>query len=132
MRSEGYGTWSVCLSVCLSVCVSTLILALQATKLLMSDTNGFSATRARKSMWRNARIRERTVVVQRRLCTRHRLHRVRHRFVWSPTQPSQPADSALCQNCTLALPRLQVFSMVNAGTYTQSRNSKSLPVLKSR
>ena len=32
--------------VCLSVCVSTTILALQATRRLMSDTNSFSATRA--------------------------------------------------------------------------------------
>ena len=35
-----------CLSVCLSVSVSTTILALQATRWLMSDTNSFSATRA--------------------------------------------------------------------------------------
>ena len=42
----------LCLSVCLSVCLSTTILALQATRWLMSDTNGFSATRARKMMWR--------------------------------------------------------------------------------
>ena len=47
-RSEGYSSRSVCLSVCLSVCVSTTILALQATRRLMSDTNSFSATRARK------------------------------------------------------------------------------------
>ena len=31
-------------SVCLSVCVSTTILALQATRRLVSDTNSFSAT----------------------------------------------------------------------------------------
>ena len=36
------------LCVCLSVCLSTTILALQATRRLMSDTNSFSATRARK------------------------------------------------------------------------------------
>ena len=36
----------------LCVCVSTTILALQATRRLMSDTNSFSATRARKIMWR--------------------------------------------------------------------------------
>ena len=47
-------------------------------------------------------------LTQRRLCTRHRLHHVPHRFVWSPTQPSQPADSALCRNSTLALPRPRV------------------------
>ena len=34
------------LSVCLFVCLSTTILALQATRRLMSDTNSFSATRA--------------------------------------------------------------------------------------
>ena len=34
------------LCVCLSVCLSTTILALQATRRLMSDTNSFSATRA--------------------------------------------------------------------------------------
>ena len=34
------------LSVCLSVCLSTTILALQATRRLMSNTNSFSATRA--------------------------------------------------------------------------------------
>ena len=44
MRSEGYYTWSVC------VCLSTTILALQATRRLMSNTNSFSATRARKIM----------------------------------------------------------------------------------
>ena len=33
-------------SVCLSVCLSTTILALQATRRLMTDTNSFSATRA--------------------------------------------------------------------------------------
>ena len=37
---------SVCLFVCLFVCLSTTILALQATRRLMSDTNSFSATRA--------------------------------------------------------------------------------------
>ena len=37
---------------CLSVCLSTTILALQATRRLMSDTNSFSATRAWKTMWR--------------------------------------------------------------------------------
>ena len=42
----------VVLCVCLSVCLSTTILALQATTRLMSDTNSFSATRARKIMWR--------------------------------------------------------------------------------
>ena len=36
----------VCVSVCLFVCLSTTILALQATRRLMSDTNSFSATRA--------------------------------------------------------------------------------------
>ena len=43
MRSEGYSTWSVCLS-----SLSMTILALQATRRLMGDTNSFSATRARK------------------------------------------------------------------------------------
>ena len=56
MRSEGYSSRSVCLSVCLfvclSVCLSATILALQATRRLMSDTNSFSATRARKITWR--------------------------------------------------------------------------------
>ena len=42
---------SVCLSVCLFVCLSPTILALQATRRLMSDTNSFSATKARKTMW---------------------------------------------------------------------------------
>ena len=36
---------------CVCVCVSTTILGLQATRRLMSDTNSFSATRARKIMW---------------------------------------------------------------------------------
>ena len=40
----------VCLSAC--VCLSPLILALQAPNRLMSDTNGSSATSARKIMWR--------------------------------------------------------------------------------
>ena len=43
MHSEGYGTWSVCLYM--------FILELQATRQLMSNTNGFSAKRARKIMW---------------------------------------------------------------------------------
>ena len=42
----------VVLCVCLFVCLSTTILALQATRRLLSDTNSFSATRARKLMWR--------------------------------------------------------------------------------
>ena len=44
----------VCLSVCVCVCVclSPLILALQAPNRLKSDTNGSSATSARKIMWR--------------------------------------------------------------------------------
>ena len=31
MRSEGYGTWFVCVSLSLSVCLSTFVLELQAT-----------------------------------------------------------------------------------------------------
>ena len=46
MRSEGYSSRSV--FVCLFVCLSATILALQATRRLMRDTNSFSATRARK------------------------------------------------------------------------------------
>ena len=42
----------VVLCVCVSVCVSTTILALQATRRLMSDTSSFSATRVGKIMWR--------------------------------------------------------------------------------
>ena len=41
MRSEGYGTWSVCQSVvCLSVCLSTFIVELY-TRQLMSDMNDY-------------------------------------------------------------------------------------------
>ena len=40
------------LFVCLSVCLSTTILVLQAMRWFMSDTNRFSATRARKLMWK--------------------------------------------------------------------------------
>jgi len=53
------GTWFVCLCVC--VCLSPLILALQGPSRLISDTNGSSATRARKTMWRfclNGGVRE--------------------------------------------------------------------------
>ena len=53
MRIVVFTTWwtaaaisLVCVSVCLSVCLSTTILALQATRRLMSDTNSFGATRA--------------------------------------------------------------------------------------
>ena len=54
MCSEGHCTWFVCLclSVCLSVCLSPLILDLQGPSWLISDTNGSSATGARKVMWR--------------------------------------------------------------------------------
>ena len=41
----------VVLCVCLSVCSSASILALQATRRLMSDTSSFSATRAGKITW---------------------------------------------------------------------------------
>ena len=40
------------LCVCLCVCVSTLISALRGTKWMMSDTNGFCITSARKIKWR--------------------------------------------------------------------------------
>ena len=40
MRSEGYGT--------LCVCVSTAIIALQATRWLVSNTSGFRTTRSGK------------------------------------------------------------------------------------
>ena len=52
---------SVCVCVCVSVCLSPLILALQGPSRLISDTNGSSATRARKFMWRfclNGGVRE--------------------------------------------------------------------------
>ena len=35
---------------CVCVCLSTFIQELQAVKRILSDTNGFSATRARKIM----------------------------------------------------------------------------------
>ena len=57
MRSEGYG--SVCLSV--AVCLSTTILALQATRRLMSDTNSVSGTWARKIKWLKRLLHETTV-----------------------------------------------------------------------
>ena len=44
MRSASDGVY-----VCVRVYDSTTILALQATRRLMSDTNSFSATRARKN-----------------------------------------------------------------------------------
>ena len=47
MRSEGYSS----LSVCLSVCLSMTILAPRATRRLISDTNSFSATKARKYIY---------------------------------------------------------------------------------
>ena len=40
------------LSVCVCVCLSTLTFDLQATRRFTSSTNGISATRARKIMWR--------------------------------------------------------------------------------
>ena len=49
----------LCACVCVCVCVSALILALQGR--LFSDTNGSSATRARKGMWEfclNGGVRE--------------------------------------------------------------------------
>ena len=42
MRSEGYGTWSVC------VCLSAAILELQGSRWPMSDTVGFRTTQAWK------------------------------------------------------------------------------------
>ena len=54
MHSEGYGSRSVCLSVCLSVylfvCQRLFSHYRLYTRRLMSDTNSFSATRARKIM----------------------------------------------------------------------------------
>ena len=41
----------VVLCVCVSVCLSLLILALQAPNWVMNDTNGSSATSAKKIMW---------------------------------------------------------------------------------
>ena len=41
MRSECYSSRSVRLFVCLFVCLSATILALHATRRLMSDTNSF-------------------------------------------------------------------------------------------
>ena len=42
MRSEGYGTWSVCL--CVSLCVRSRFLPLDATRSPKLYTNGFGAT----------------------------------------------------------------------------------------
>ena len=44
--SEGYGTWSVCLSVCMYV--STLIFRATGNKQMTSNTNGFSVKSAQK------------------------------------------------------------------------------------
>ena len=60
MRSEGYSSRSVCLFVCLS----TTILALRATRRLMSDTNRFSATRAGKLMCRHADMSAKCAIVR--------------------------------------------------------------------
>jgi len=52
---------SVCVSVCVCVCLSPLILVLQGPSRLISDTNGSSATRTQKIMWRfclNGDVRE--------------------------------------------------------------------------
>ena len=46
MHSEGYSTWSVCVSLSLSVCVSTLISTLRITKQMVSDVNGYNVTSA--------------------------------------------------------------------------------------
>ena len=51
MRSEGYSSRSVCPSV-----RNLTILALQATRRLMSDTNSFSAIRARKECNQTTRV----------------------------------------------------------------------------
>jgi len=51
----------VCVCVCVSVCLPPLILSQQEPSRLISDTNGSSATRARKIMWRfclNSGVRE--------------------------------------------------------------------------
>ena len=42
----------VCMCVCVCVSLSTTILALQAARRLMSDTNSFSTTSTRKIKWR--------------------------------------------------------------------------------
>ena len=42
----------LCVCVCVCVFVSTLISELQETKQMVSDTNGFSVTSARKIKWR--------------------------------------------------------------------------------
>ena len=57
---------------------------------------------------------------------------VPHYHQGSYARPSQPTNSALCQKCTLALPRLRVFSGVHAEAYTLSRYSKTLPGLRTK
>ena len=57
MRSEGYCSWFVCVCVCLSVCLSTAVMALQAMRQLMSDTNGFITMRSWRLFSRNDCVR---------------------------------------------------------------------------
>ena len=54
MRSEGYTVVVLCVCVSRSVClfVSDYSRTTGYRRRLMSDTNSFSATRARKRMWR--------------------------------------------------------------------------------
>ena len=65
-----------------------------------------------------------------RLCTHRRLHHVHHGVVCSPTQPSQPAESALCAEWhTTLLYHSQGYELSSwhmLGHNTQPRNSKFL------
>ena len=69
--------------------------------------------------------------LQRRLRMHHRLRHMWLRVLCSPTQPSQPAESALCQEQHSGFCKGYECSLwyIQSEAYTQSRNSKSLACL---
>ena len=71
--------------------------------------------------------------LQRRLRMHHRLRHMWLRVLCSPTQPSQPAESALCQEQHSGFYKGYECSLwyIQSEAYTQSRNSKSLACLNS-
>ena len=67
MRSEGYGTYLVCVCVFIFVCLSTAILVLQATMWLMSNINSLTQCYVQVLEKKNSGFHEMTTFELRKL-----------------------------------------------------------------